>query len=77
MVIGLDNMSTIYEDEMLANGHDLGKRSKIAIFTITWYKNYIKFLSATRRPKLCRIILDMMVHIVKGERSQRSSNIPN
>jgi hypothetical protein len=65
MVIGLDNMSTFCEDEMLANGHDLGQRSKIAFYTITWYKNHIKFLSATRRPKLCRIILDIMVHIVK------------
>jgi hypothetical protein len=65
MVIGLDNMSTFCEDEMLANGHDLGQRSKIAIYTITWYKNHMKFLSATRRPKRCRIILDMMVHIAK------------
>jgi hypothetical protein len=54
-----------YEDEMLANGHDLGQRSKIAIYTITWNKNHIKFLSATRRPKLCRNIIDKMVHIVK------------
>jgi hypothetical protein len=84
MVIGRDNMSTFYEAETLANGHDLGQRSKIAIYTIIWYKNHIKFMSATRSPKLCSIILDMMVHIVKqrvntfsnGERSQRSSNTP-
>jgi hypothetical protein len=46
MVIGRDNISTFYEAETLANGHDLGQRSKIAIYTIIWYKNQARNFAA-------------------------------